>query len=207
MMVDESKLRWCGIDMQPRCRRRLAVIGSYFGFAALVGGMPHWVGLIPELARSAAVILLIGLGLFVSVFLLNGVVKSFEEATEEPALYQLNSAARKRYGVASFDAANEEQKEWLLQRYRVGRLDERERGERDSAARWAWRWIAFLLVIVASQYLLPSNFHKTVGQPQVAAILFGFWVMAITLPQARVLWTEADPREMDGEMELIGKEV
>ncbi len=207
MLTDVSvkKLRWWGIDMRPRWRRRLAVIGSYFGFAGLLGGMPHWVRLIPEVAQSGAIILLIGMWLFVSVFLRNGVVKSFEDVREEPVLNQLNFAAQKRYGLVGFDAANEEQQEWLLRRYRVGKLDERERGERDSAARWAWRWIAFLLVIAAIDYL--SNFHKTVDRLQVAAILLGFWVLAITLPQARVLWTEADPRELCGEMELVGREV
>jgi hypothetical protein len=29
-------------------------------------------------------------------------------------------------------------------------------------------------------------------------------VMLWTLPQARVLWTERDPREMSGELELVG---
>jgi hypothetical protein len=32
-----------------------------------------------------------------------------------------------------------------------------------------------------------------------AAMLWGFLVLAITLPQARVLWTEHDPREMSEE--------
>ncbi len=37
-------------------------------------------------------------------------------------------------------------------------------------------------------------------------IVANFWILSLlaqTLPQARVLWTEPDPREWSGEMEVV----
>ena len=37
-------------------------------------------------------------------------------------------------------------------------------------------------------------------------ILWVFSLLARTLPQARMLWTERDPREMGGDIELVERE-
>jgi hypothetical protein len=43
LRVDEKKLRWLGIDMRPRRRRRAAVVLSYAVYLALVWFHPWWV--------------------------------------------------------------------------------------------------------------------------------------------------------------------
>jgi hypothetical protein len=206
MDVGEKKLRWWGIDMRPRLRRRVAVLGTYCTLGALVGEMPHLARSMPWVTYPFRAHLLywaaIGFSamwVYVSIFRPNGVVKSFDEATEKPILVGLNFDARNQYGVASFAEANEEQQESLLRKRRLAKLDERERGERDAAARWAAGWITFLLWYAALQYLGDADLHRTVDRNAVGAVLLGFAVLAMTLPQARVLWTEPDPREM-GEM-------
>jgi len=43
LRVDEKKLRWLGVDMRPRWRRRVAVVLSYAVYLALVWFHPWWV--------------------------------------------------------------------------------------------------------------------------------------------------------------------
>ena len=151
----------------------------------------------------------------VSVFRGGSVVKSFEDRPALKLGYRgkvlvngLDEWAQHFYGVASFEEANEEQKADLLRRYRVGTymfpakakpwvpLDEREIGERDSASRWALQRIGVLLAC----YLGATAAEREPLQPTAAAaMLWGFLLLARTLPQARVLWTEHDPREMSEE--------
>lgn len=43
LRVEEKKLRWLGVDMRPRWRRRVAVVVSYAAYLALVWFHPWWV--------------------------------------------------------------------------------------------------------------------------------------------------------------------
>ena len=82
-------------------------------------------------------------------------------------------------------------------------LDEREIGERDSASRWALQRTGVLLAC----YLGATAVEREPLQPTAAAaMLWGVLVLARTLPQARVLWTEHDPREMGEESGLLVSE-
>ena len=125
--------------------------------------------------------------------------------------------AQYRYGVASFEEATEAQQAELLKRYRVGTfvypakpkaeqwtgLDEREIGERNDASRWALQRIGIFLASYAGILAMKS---KPVAPLEVAGFLWLFSVLARTLPQARVLWTEPDPRAVAGEMEMVERE-
>jgi hypothetical protein len=156
-----------------------------------------------------------------SVFRKNGVVKSFEDPLRmrgsmaaKMFVNGLDEWARYRYGVASFEEASEAQQAELLKRYRVGTfmvpakpnpwngLDEREVGERDGASRWALQRLGFILATFAGTLSV-----QRVPLPQITAggFLWSFCLLAVTLPQARVLWTEADPRDLSGEMELVAE--
>ena len=88
-----------------------------------------------------------------------------------------------------------------MSRYRS--LDEREMRERDGAVRWSIRWVAVFLSGLIAHY---GGTRRPISGMDVVADLMVIAVMVWTLPQARVLWTERDPREMGGEMELVGKE-
>jgi hypothetical protein len=116
--------------------------------------------------------------------------------------------------VAGFDAANKEQQTELLSKYRVGnyqvpakrledyRLDERERAERDNISRRVLKQMTFLLALFAGS---AANW-KHPEPMEVSFYLWLFCVLGLTLPQARVLWTEADPCDA-GELRLAEGEV
>ena len=42
LSLDENKLRWLGIDMRPRWRRRVAVVATYAAFLVVVWVHPRW---------------------------------------------------------------------------------------------------------------------------------------------------------------------
>jgi hypothetical protein len=222
LATDEKRLRWCGIDMHARWRRRVAVVATYLVLFVMIEtavenhwpAHPYW--------TLMGMVVLTSSWVAVSVFRKNGVVKSFEDPLQmrgsmagKMFVNGLDEWARYRYGVASFEEASEAQQAELLKRYRVGTfmvpekpdgerwtgLDEREIGERNDASRWALQRIAGLLAIYAGILAV-----KPIAPLVVAGFLWSFSLLARTLPQARVLWTERDPRGMTGEMEMVERE-
>ena len=222
LATDEKRLRWFGIDMHPRWRRRVAVVVTYLVlFETIEIAMENRWPTHPYWTLMGMVVLTSSLVL-VSVFRKNGVVKSFEDPPRmrgsmagKMFVNGLDEWARYRYGVASFEEASEAQQAELLKRYRVGTfavsakpegerwtgLDEREIRERNDASRWALQWIAGFLAIYAG--VLSA---KTISPIVVSGFFWSFALLARTLPQARVLWTERDPRVVAGEMEMVERE-
>ena len=223
LATDEKRLRWWGIDMRARWRRRVAVVATYFVLFVMMviatnnnwPSHPYWTLIGMVIATTSWV--------GVSVFRKNGVVKSFEDPLEmrgsmagKVLVNGLDEWARYRYGVASFEEASEEQQAELLKRYRVGTfavpakpkseqwtgLDEREIGERNDASRWALQRLAGLLAFYATALAV----KKPISPIEASGFLWSFALLAQTLPQARVLWTEPDPRAMTGEMEMVERE-
>jgi hypothetical protein len=226
MLKSEKNLRWLGLDMRPCWRRRAAVTATYLALIAVVaevedgGYRGH-----PLLTM----IVLAGAILFLGVFSGIGPVKSFEEPPPSTGfrsryviVHGLDDLARYRYGVANYDAANEEQKSDLLQTYHVGMrlfphkpsfdeqygldeqewLDEREKKERVEAERWARRWLTTMIAVSIGRY---AGRHTSPQPLEVAGDLLWLFIVAVTLPTARVLWIESDPRETHGEIELVEK--
>jgi hypothetical protein len=224
LATDEKRLRWWGIDMHARRRRRFAVVATYFVlFVMIIAAManrwrahPYW--------TLAGMVASTTIWVGVSVFRKNGVVKSFEDPLRmrgsmgaKVFVNGLDEWARYRYGVASFEEASEAQQAELLKRYRVGTfvvpakpeaeqwtgLDEREIGERDDASRWALQRLAGLLAFYAAVLAVKP---KPIAPIEVSGFLWSFALLAQTLPQARVLWTERDPRAVTGELEMVERE-
>jgi hypothetical protein len=223
MLVDEQKLRWCGIDMRLRWRRRVAVLVTYFfifaaGMALSVwDGHPVW----------AMVCFGVGSPLLVrlSVMRENGIVKRFDGRTSVPVrgmgemvfVEGLDEWTKYHYGVENFEAASLVQQDELLSRYKMGKrlfpakpgssdapwLDEREKKERESAERWSRNLVLSLLASYAGVYTSRAYRHQKTEPLEVACEFFMFALLFLTLPRARVLWTEPDPREAGGEMELV----
>src|SRR5208282_266039 len=77
-------------------------------------------------------------------------------------------------------------------------LDERERAERDRISRWALRQVGFFLAIYAGLDIVKK---RPFSPMTTACDLWSFCILARTLPQARVLWTEPDPRDA-GELQV-----
>jgi hypothetical protein len=222
MLASEAKkLRWFGIDMRPRWRRRVAVIATYAVLVVLIaaaGGTINSEAYFKTHRVFALLALTIPTAgwLLLSVFRPNGVVKSFDNTPPVKSaqgyviLGSLDDWARYRYGAASFEQATEEQQKELLRTYRVGnyrvavkrapeglvapepwKLDEREIAERNRISHWALNRIGFFLVMMAG----PAMVGREPWSPSdVSSLLWSFALLTWTLPQARVLWTEPDPR-------------
>lgn len=209
MLESDAKLvRWLGIDMQPRWRRRVAVVATYIAlFAAIATSGESWWGH-PFLGTAA----LLAAAMVFGVFGYYGPVKSFETppARGRIIVNGLDEWARYRFAAPSFEEATEEQQAELLRTYRVGsylmpakpllHLDEREERERDSAVRWSRRWVGLFVACWAGSYACTS---RTLSGMDVAALLMQLWVLIVTLPPARILWTEPDPREDNSNLKLI----
>lgn len=195
--------------MQPRWRRRVAVVTTYILlFLAIGASGENWWGhpLIGTVVLLAAVMVFGVFGNF-------GPVKSSEihpTRARRMVVNGLDEWARYRFAAPSFEEASEEQQAELLRTYRVGSylmpakpfsyLDEREERERDGAVRWSMRWMGLFIACLAGSYA--STPHPVSGMA-VAATLMMVWVLMVTLPQARILWTERDPREDNRSLEVV----
>jgi hypothetical protein len=224
LSAEEKRLRWWGMDMRPRWRRRVAVVLTYlliFTMVIVVSGWLETHAFWAMLAVGAGTMGIVGL----SVLRQNGVVKRFEDNPhlrvrgmgEMVRVDGLDQWAQYFYGVADFDSASETQKDDLLLRYRVGArlfpkrrgqneapwLDEREMKQRDSAERWTLKTGMTLLCYYTGIYIFRAAKQRTVQPLDVAFELWMLAVLMMTLPKARVLWTEKDPRDDDGEMWVV----
>jgi hypothetical protein len=222
MLKPEKNLRWFGIDMRPRWRRRVAVIATYVAFIVVVGIVECDCLGHPVLAMVVLGVAVQLLGVF-SPF---GPVKSFNVpppntfASKYILVTGLDELARYRYGVANYDAATEKQKSDLLQTYHVGTrrylrkpsldeqsglseqdwIDEREKQERIAAERWARQWLLMVMGVTTGLYL---RRQKPVQPLEVVGDFLWLGILAATLAPARILWTEPDPRDAPGEIELV----
>jgi hypothetical protein len=129
----------------------------------------------------------------------------------------LDQWARYFYDAPSFDAANPAQQDELLSRFKAGKrlfaakrtetdtpwLDEREVKERDSAERWTARQVLWLLSLSAGIYTSRAINQRPAHPLEVATWFVLCCVALQTLPRARVLWTEPDPRNVSGEISLV----
>jgi hypothetical protein len=223
MLAEEQKLRWCGMDMRPRRRRRAAVLGTYAVLfivcvkAASYLSHPGW--------TMFGLIVVVQLLVWLSIMRSSGIVKRFEpkrpmrlKGMGDVVLVEgLDGWAQHFHGAASFEAASPEQQADILSRFKFGArwfpvragesdspwLDEREVKERDSAERWSGQQVMVLLASYAGVYTARAIDQRPVTPWDVAVAFFMFAVLAQTLPRARVLWTEDDPREEFGELHLV----
>jgi hypothetical protein len=224
MLAEEQKLQWWGMDMRPCWRRRAAVLLTYFLIFSMGVVVSERMKTEAYWAAFAVGVDTMGI-IWLSVLRRNGLVKRFEDMPhfrvrgmgEMVYVNGLDQWAQYRYGVADFESASETQKDELLSRYRVGTylvprklggneapwLDEREVKQRDSTERWTLKTAIVLLGSYVGVYIARAADQRMVKPLDVAFEFWMFAVLMMTLPQARVLWTESDPRESDGEMRLV----
>jgi len=225
MLVESKALCWWGIDMRSRGRRRVTVVVTHLVIliagavtAGCLGAHQYW-------ALGALWAETITIMRF-TVFRQNGIVKRFEDRPlvrirgmgEVVRVNGLDEWAQYHYGVANFEAASDAQKDELLSRFKMGTrlfpkkhennagtpwLDEREMKERDSAERWTLKAMIPVLCSYAGVYIAHAAQHRVIGPLDVAVEFWMFAVLMMTLPKARVLWTESEPGELSGEMALV----
>jgi hypothetical protein len=207
LSADVRRSCWLGMDMRPRWRRRMAVAVTYLAFVpAVASSGAVWWGH-PMVAMVTLIFAVMWLGVFGSF----GPAKNFDGERRVVRVDGMDRLAQYKFGVPSFEEATEAQKDYVLQNYSVSStavlelpsLDERELRERDEAVRWTMRWVGIFIACSAGRY---ANAHHPITGMEVGADLWTFLVLIVTLPAARVLWREADPREMSGDMELVREE-
>jgi hypothetical protein len=213
---DPKRLRFLGIAMHSRVRRRIAVMATYtvaFVISVVISARV-WDGLgHPYISLWV----LAGVVTFGGIFRSGGLVKSFDVPKQRDGATRmvgsLDEWAQYRYGTPSFEESSAEQQRELLDAYRVGTYlvpqdklkprygmpDEREAAERDRVSRRTLVWLASYLGYIAASFSVRS--YRRVDSLDVVATLLTMMVLALTLPKAMVLWEEADPEV--GELEVL----
>lgn len=219
---DPRKLRFLGIDLRSRFRRRCAVVlmfGSYLLLVILVAtGMEQS----PILQRyhlgiwlMLAVLSLFSMGIFRE----GGPVKAFHEPVWKlrgfkggaVMIRSLDDLAEYRFG-AKLDALPPAEQSEVLRSYRVGnylfsadtsrapsRLDERERIEKDRAYSATLASLTRYLFIMAGVYGMRKG---AISPAEVAATLFFLAYIGLNGPKAAILWNETVSPQ--GELHLAG---
>jgi hypothetical protein len=213
MLEDGRSLRWMGMDMRARWRRRMAVVLTYLGYligVSYCSDLPARGLLTPTTglcALSAAVV-------FLGIFRDGGLVKPLHSVPQPAAWTErfgrwLNRVLwrRMRLPEVTYEAVvlkGDESMEELRETLRTYRLDERELMERNQAFYWA---LSFLGTCSVCGAVSAINREQGWSAHQVTVFMLENAVMMLTLPAAIVLWRAADPRAITGEMEMVEREV
>ena len=163
LATDPRRLRFLGLDLRPRARRRWAVVLVSVAYMAITVSATRQVfpdGRVVIWLASVAVA-------FFGIFGHTGPVKSFDELQNA-----LDSEVP----------------------------DERELSQRNRASYLSLRVIAVMFVCNAVGFSEGRLAHQP---DDLVAMALNYAVIAMTLPKAIILWTEPDPRELGGEIELV----
>jgi hypothetical protein len=216
MLKPENNLRWLGIDMRSRWRRRVTVVVTYLVSIGVAGWLSSWHGSGWITPVKALFGLLFAIE-FLTIFREGGLVKSFKEPPR-PFTVRTGGKVGLRWGrflvrsSARFRFTTPEKQQGMLRRldesfpYTIqpdespNAPDEREKSVADIASR---RTLQFLSVILGYNAVSAGMQAKSWTASEVVAMMLSYLVIARTGPQARVLWSEPDPRDAAGEIELV----
>jgi hypothetical protein len=218
LATQQNRIRWMGIDMRPRWRRRVAVVATYASAFAASLLLVSWQGygwLTPTKALFALVIALE----LISVFRDGGLIKTFEDPLPQDRLlsragaYSLSRAKSRLSTSKRYASSTPEEQQRMMRRLDEWPAfmrqadgpgivpDERERAERDQAARATLKRLASILFFVS--FLTAVRGQAAWPRMEAVEFLLIFFVIARTGPKAFVLWREPDPRDVTGEIELV----
>jgi hypothetical protein len=212
---DPAKLRYLGIDLRSRTRRRWVVSITWALFFVGMAMLSNWFDsqryfmshplLALGLALGAVILYTLG-----SVFRDGGALKHFDLPTwrlrglrgQFVLLQSLDDWARYKHG-ARLDELPLEQQEEVLRTYRMGfyffpadksmtpeRLDEREIAVRNQASMSTLKWLTLFCFSFAATYATSSGLHRM----DVVLGLMTIGVIALNGPKSIILWNEPDPR-------------
>jgi hypothetical protein len=219
LATQTNQIRWIGIDMRARWRRCLAVIATYLAFFTATLWMTQWHGdgwLTPVKALFG---LLVAMEL-ITVFRQGGLVKSFD-VPPSSLLERPGGKIALRWGRFLLRSSSEfkrmppEKQQEKMRSFdqsfpyvvaeddSPNAPDERERAQRDLASS---RTLQFLSVILASGAVNAGIQSKSWMPVDQVALLLSYLVIARTGPKARILWSEPDPRDTAGEIQLVEKD-
>jgi hypothetical protein len=216
MLKPEKNLRWMGIDMRPRGRRRVAVVVTYLVSFGTAGWLSTWRGSPPITSPVALFGLFFAID-FLTIVRGGGLVKDFQEPPSpvtfgaKGALW-VKSARFLVSRTARWRVAKPDKQERMLERLEqsfpytiqpsisANAPDEREKGEADMASR---RTLQLLSVVLLYNAVSAGMQGKNWTPPEVVFMMLAYLVIARTGPRARILWREPDPRDASGEIELV----
>jgi hypothetical protein len=228
MLMDGKPLRWLGIDMRTRWRRRVVVVLTYAVFFVVRAWLDLWQGygwLTPVKGMFALVLAIE----FLSVFRDGLILKSFEEVRRHGSYknqpgakfgmrigkkmltsrlksslrFQLMSSTAQEEELKRVEQRVEQSFPYEIREDDPDGLDERERAERNHASRGMVRFLTTMLICGAIDAAMNGRSWKA---SDVVNFLLGLLVIVRTGPKALVLWREPDPRELSGELGLVERE-
>ncbi len=223
---DPNKLRFLGIDLRSRLRRRCAVVLTFAVFFAALLSLSVEMDeskLLQGHSVGPVLMLVICFVCSLGIFRENGPVKAFNEPVwrlkgvkgGSVLLRSLDDLAEYRFG-GKFDDLPAAQQNDVLGSYRVGnyfypaasskapsRLDERERLEKDRAYSTTLASLTRYLFIMAGIY---SARRSGISPSEAVALLFGFGFIGLNGPKATILWNEPTPLS-DGEFRIVDDRV
>lgn len=210
------RMKWMGIDLRPRWKRRVAVVTTSIAYFLFVG----WASELKLPHHAAGWVILAGylwLGFF-SVLAGIDWARAKWISTGDVVLNNINDWSLYMFGE-NFENLPEADRNFLLPRYRTGThylsarfshdpairssaaswSDEREKREYEKALFRTVRWLSTSAMGLAGIYSVARN--PIDGMEIVASI--AFFVSAMQLgPRAILLWETPDPRE-DSELHLV----
>lgn len=222
---DAGRLRFWGIDLHSRRRRRQIVVLTYVAYFLAMIGLSQFY------AYHGGIWLMCLVSFWMvkfSVFRDGGPVKRFEERPilrDRVGLYDLDDWAKWRHGDR-FDAISETQQKAILKDYRWGHYsvprkpgdpdkpDERERTVRDDVSRRMLVRMAIILTVIGIWLivrlllcgcgLMPMSINVQEAMQGGACVFLQLGVYAYTGPKAMILYEEPEP---SGEMCAVTKGV
>lgn len=224
-MLNPEKLRYLGIDLHSRTRRRVLVVATWLAFLVgmealnVVLSLVPWFGVHPmaALGLGMAAVALFSFG---SVFRDGGAVRRFQmpiwcmrghKGEGFVMLRDLDDWARYKFGAKLADLPEAEQQQ-VLRTYRVGyywfpagrsrtpeRLDERELAVRNEASVTTLRWVGLLCFSFAGTF---GARMRPIGSGEVGITLLMLGCCAFNGPRSVILWNEPDPR-INGDLALV----
>ncbi|MGA2250916.1 hypothetical protein [Terracidiphilus sp.] len=222
---DPAKVRYLGIDLHSRTRRRIVVLVTWILFFVGMSVLTFALDT-PAFFRSHSAIGLYCALLFANLFTLGSVfregsvLKRFDlpvwrlrslGGKQFVLIRDLNGWAKYQYGAPLAELSEEQQHEVLL-KYRVGsylfpadksktpeRLDEREIVVRDQASRNVLRWITLLCFCLAGSYACKAIPLRPID---VSMTFITLGIAAFIMPKSIILWNEPDPR-ISGDLQPV----
>jgi hypothetical protein len=216
---DPKRLKFFGIDLHSRKRRRIMVVFTYAVYLIAMTALETAFqdrgthdGMWPLPGGFVEVILMYGVSFAMAfgIFRDNGPVKSFNERKSPFLTYGDRIVLETRDDWAkylydqSFDALPSDKQDDVRLRWRPGRSlapykhlfepgfpDERELAEANRASRRALNIIALFLSITAARYA--TNLGRHPRADDLVVLFLEMTVAAVTLPKAVILWNEAAP--------------
>lgn len=222
---DPKKLRFLGIDLHSRTRRRYAVVLTIVAFVMAMAALSEGTDNSAALQRYHCgfwLMLLASAVCSAGIFREGGPVKAFNEPIWRlkemkggaVLLRNLDDLAEYRFG-GRFDALTEAQQDEVLRSYRIGnyfypatdskastRLDERERIEKDRAYSATLTSLTRYLFIMTGVCGFKSSSFTSAD---IAALLLTLGFVGLNGPKAAVLWNEPAPAS-EGELRIVRPE-